>query len=506
MADSQFTIEEKLSESGSTSVYRAFDEVLHRRVLLKVLHKHLANDTDLRQRFIREARAIAALKSEYIVQIYDLTERDGAPAIVMEFVEGKSLKDVIADGTNRSAAFAKKVALHILRGLSVAHRHGVIHRDIKPGNIIVSHDGSVKVTDFGLAYVALSPTMTIEGTVLGTPAYMAPEQIRGDDVDARTDLFSLGATLVEVLTGERIFEGSTYSECLKKVLAFKAVDIEHLSVNSSPEFTAFLQKLMHPKKEERFNTAQDALNALDEKKSSIFILPDIRTTTKHRKHHPVAAGIVLVVLIGIISWVSFRQSDGSEIFPTMSNAKDSGQTGSQVIAAQGDPPREHMSTQSEGDPPPVPPGKKETVKSTLQAIDSGKVYFICIPWAKVYIDDKPVGETPIAPMLLTAGHHIVTFDNPSFDPIVRSVTVEAHRDITVTGDFMQNVGYVMCNVHPWADVYVDEQKKGTTPMKPIMLSSGMHTLRFKNISYEDIVKEITVTAKDTLPMTVTFNK
>ena len=175
----QFTIEEKISESTTTAVYRAFDEQLHRRVLLKVLHKHLANDPDLRARFVREARACAALRSDHIVQVFDLTEIDGAPAIVMEFVDGRSLKEIIAAGEMRDVDGVHTVTLHVLRGLATAHGKGIVHRDIKPGNILVGSDGTVKVTDFGLASFAASPTVTMDGMVLGTPAYMAPEQGRG---------------------------------------------------------------------------------------------------------------------------------------------------------------------------------------------------------------------------------------------------------------------------------------------------------------------------------------
>ena len=217
-----FTIEATISESSTTRVYRAFDETLHRRVLLKVLHKHLAHDEQLRERFVREARACAALRSEYIVQVYDLTEVEGAPAIVMEYVEGKSLKELIAADAQRTFALASKVALHVLRGLKVAHDQQIIHRDIKPGNIMIAVNGTVKVSDFGLARIAVSSTMTTEGILVGTPAYIAPEQIRGEQPDARADLFSLGATVIETLSGERLFEGATYAECLNKVSSFRA--------------------------------------------------------------------------------------------------------------------------------------------------------------------------------------------------------------------------------------------------------------------------------------------
>jgi serine/threonine protein kinase len=177
-------------------------------------------------------------------------------------------------------------ALHVLRGLALAHERGIIHRDIKPGNILVSDRNILKVTDFGLAYVAMSPTVTMEGMVLGTPAYMAPEQVRGDEIDARTDLFALGVTLVEVITGTRIFEGSTYSECMKKVLAFRSDDVKQFESHSTPEFTEFLMKLLHPKKDERFSSAREALHALGEKGSASFLRPASVPSPKKTDVHP----------------------------------------------------------------------------------------------------------------------------------------------------------------------------------------------------------------------------
>src|SRR5208283_491745 len=247
-----FTIEATISESSTTRVFRAFDETLHRRVLLKVLHRHLAHDEQLRQRFVREARACAALRSEFIVQVYDLTEVEGAPAIVMEYVDGTSLKELIADESQRSLVLASKVALHVLRGLSVAHGQQIIHRDIKPGNIMVAADGTVKLSDFGLARVAVPSTMTTEGMLVGTPAYIAPEQILGEQPDARADLFSLGATVIETLSGERLFEGATYTECLNKVSSFRADMLDRFIPMSSAEFVEFVKHLMHPDKRLRF--------------------------------------------------------------------------------------------------------------------------------------------------------------------------------------------------------------------------------------------------------------
>ncbi|MHB1049675.1 MAG: protein kinase domain-containing protein [Bacteroidota bacterium] len=502
----QFTIEEKISESTTTAVYRAFDEQLHRRVLLKVLHKHLANDPDLRARFVREARACAALRNDHIVQVYDLTEIDGAPAIVMEFVEGRSLKEIIAAGEMRDSDGVHTVTRHVLRGLAAAHGKGIVHRDIKPGNILVGTDGTVKVTDFGLASFAASPTVTMEGMVLGTPAYMAPEQVRGEEIDARTDLFALGVTLIEVMSGERIFEGSTYSECMKKVLAFSELDLEKYHRQSAPEFVPFLKRLMHPKKEERFPSATDALIALGESVSAGAAGNDERQSVKQQQLIPIFVAVLSVALVIAFGWNMISAPAEQMIQPvdadsaSIETAVDSmsGRMKEEMVQA-GRP----VESQNRSEPTV---NRENNISSVAK--DSGKLYFTSTPWAKVFLNNQPIGETPIAkPVIVAAGIHSVMFVNPSFDPIVESVTVEPLRERTVTGNFLERVGYVMCTVSPWAEVYVDEQYRDTTPMtKPLMISAGTHKVRFKNAAFTDIVREITVTAKDTMHLTITFNQ
>ena len=504
MSNPQFTIEEKISESGSTTVYRAFDLVLHRTVLLKVLHKHLAGDPELRERFTREARACAALRSEHIVQIYDMTDIDGAPAIVMEFVEGKSLKDIISDGTHRSQDFARRVAVHVLRALSLAHARGIIHRDIKPGNILVDDSGTIKVTDFGLAYVAQSPSVTREGTVLGTPAYMSPEQVRGDDLDARTDFFALGATVIEVLTGERVFEGTTYSECLKKVLSFNESDLSRYAPLCSAEFLVFVGTLMKPKKEDRFSSAREALRSIDEKSSSVFIAPISSPESKKKLLFGVAAALILILVFSIVSLMTRNRPDAiprdsSKVFDSSEPLHEIGRGDDSAIQ------------QRTTDPPvQVLPQKKITDARDQASLntDSSEVYFTSSPWAKVYLNSTYLGETPMAqPLRLAAGKYTVTFTNPLFDPLIQTVTVDSDRDLKITGNFYDHAGYLKCVVTPWAEIYIDEQYKNTTPLdKPLLISEGPRTIRFKNTGHPDIVKKVTIVAKDTLTLNISFNQ
>lgn len=515
MTQPLFTVEQKLNESATTMVYRAFDERLHRTVLLKVLHRHMANDEDLRQRFIREARACAALRSEHIVQVYDLTEHDGAPAIVMEFVEGRSLKEVIAAG---ETAIARTVAQHVLRALSVAHARGIIHRDIKPGNILVSQDGTVKVTDFGLAYVALSPTVTLDGMVLGTPAYMAPEQVRGGEVDARTDLFALGLTVLEAATGERIFEGTSYSECLMKVMGFKEKDVERFRERLSPELFTLVSGLLQPVKEKRFASAVDALKVLGEHPA-----PEPSTVPAAEPRPmpavPVVAGrsfsriamvVIPVAVLFVAAWLRFSPGAGAAQDVLIKRP-----VGDSIVRR----PTEQETVQRSLSVPPsgqrsvTEQGRAaQTMPSAVPVVsvqkDSGRMVITSTPWAKVFVDNQPVGETPIAkPIFVSAGTHTVMFTNPAFDPIVRSVTVEANRDVSVAGNFTELAGYILCVATPWAEVFVDEQYKDTTPLsRPLMLSAGKHTIRFRNAAFSDIIREVVVLPKDTAVITITFKK
>jgi serine/threonine protein kinase len=499
----KLTVEEKINESSFTCVYRAFDTVLQRRVLLKVLHKHLASDNDLHQRFLREARACAALRSEHIVQVYELIEYQGAPAILMEYVEGTSLKNFIAEGKTQSLKFTRKAALHTLRGLVAAHDKGIIHRDIKPGNILVTGDGTFKVSDFGLAYVAFVPTVTTQGMVLGTPAYMSPEQIRHEEIDQRSDLFSLGATLVEVLTGNRLFDGNSYAECAKKILTFNADALDQYTEQSSAEFVQFLKLLMNPRKQDRFATSKDALYTLDKNDSNIIISqPQVLPSKKHRAAI-ISALVVVVCAIVISIFQYFSQSH----VPKPLQEKAASDTSHAFLPAQAKP-LENSNIPSLVQPvlKQQPHGQKAVMVPAVS--NPGFVFITSTPWAKVYVDNVFIGETPISNALtLSEGNHSIMFMHPSFEPILKTITVQPNKQLHIAGNFIENTGYLKCIASPWAEVYIDEQYKETTPLeKPIVLSPGVHHVRFKNTLFTDIIRDVTIKTKDTCSLSVVFQE
>jgi eukaryotic-like serine/threonine-protein kinase len=201
LANGRYVLGRQLGAGGMGIVRVAHDEVLHREVAVKLLADNLAADPEARERFLREARAAARIHDPHVVAVHDVGDEAGRPYLVMEHVDGPSLADVLATEGKLDPHEVVEVAAQALAGITRAHDAGLLHRDVKPGNLLRAPDGTIKVTDFGVAEAADAPGLTRTGFVIGTRSYLAPERRRGMAADARTDLYALGATLVELLTG-----------------------------------------------------------------------------------------------------------------------------------------------------------------------------------------------------------------------------------------------------------------------------------------------------------------
>src|SRR5438132_3127051 len=193
-----------------SSVYRAHDTLLERNVALKILHAHYTSDDEFVERFKREARTVAQLSHPNIVTVIDRGEDDGRQFIVFEYIDGENLKELVVRSGRLSVREALQLALQVARGLAFAHENGLVHRDVKPQNVLLNGDGQAKVTDFGIARTLDVDGVTQTGTVLGTSNYIAPEQASGQPVDVQTDVYSLGVVLYELLVGDVPFPGENF--------------------------------------------------------------------------------------------------------------------------------------------------------------------------------------------------------------------------------------------------------------------------------------------------------
>src|SRR5881392_2351019 len=217
LVDGRYRIERRLGSGGMADVYCAYDHQLGRQIALKVLHRRFARDREFVERFRREASAAAGLQHPNVVGVFDRGEYDGTYYIAMEYLPERTLKDVIREDAPIDQLRAIDYAIQILQAASFAHRRGIVHRDIKPHNVIVGGDGRLKVTDFGIARAGASE-MTEAGSIVGTAQYLSPEQARGAPVDPRSDLYSLGILLYEMLTGRVPFTGDAPVEIAMKHL------------------------------------------------------------------------------------------------------------------------------------------------------------------------------------------------------------------------------------------------------------------------------------------------
>ena len=309
--------------SGSMGdVYQARDAKLGRDVAIKVLPGTLADHPERRNRSEREARILAALNHPNIAAIYGLEESDGLRGLVLELVDGVTLKDKLAGGVRLSLSDALSIARQIASALEAAHQKGVVHRDLKPANIKITGSGLVKVLDFGLAKIespegtapgALSVLATSDGVVLGTVAYMSPEQARGSPVDKRTDIWAFGCVLFEMLSGVRPFAGDSAADVLGGITT-RDPDWDRLPADTSAPVRHVLRRCLAKDPARRYHDIADARIDLEESESAAAPLPTMSqrdlspTSTVTRHAHtfvPVLIGAALVAAAGIAAWLSF---------------------------------------------------------------------------------------------------------------------------------------------------------------------------------------------------------
>jgi len=287
---SHYKILEKLGEGGMGVVYRAQDTKLDRIVALKFLPRHLLCDEDAKARFIHEAKAASALNHTNITTIYEIDEAEGECFISMEYVEGKSIKQLLKEKT-LSIQEILDISIQIAEGLNAAHKKAIVHRDIKSDNIMLTDEGLAKIMDFGLAKLKGVSRVTKAGTTLGTVSYMSPEQARGEEVDHRTDIWSLGVVLYEMLTGELPFKGEYEQAVIYTILNEEPKLITDLRPDLPGELEHIMNKALSKSPDSRYQKAEDIVINLRELRNK---LESAKEQPSAKEHQPSIAVLPFV--------------------------------------------------------------------------------------------------------------------------------------------------------------------------------------------------------------------
>jgi serine/threonine-protein kinase len=411
-------IVEEVASGGMAVVYRAIHDTLGRTVAIKALKSSAAVEEHIATRFEREARSLAGLQHENIISIYDFHKERGSLFIVMEFVQGIDLYDLLDRCGRLPYDVAAVIAMQTARALDYIHYRNVIHRDIKPANIMVSRQGGVKLMDFGIARDQSFDDLTEAGTGIGTPAYMSPEQILGDKLDARSDLFSLGICLYQMITGRKPFVEDEQRSVMHKIRLEKHVKARKLNPEIPRELDRIIDKCLAKTPRDRWQSAQQLVMALE------------RFLAKHVEMNYHARLVLFLRGQNVITQLEADEYLNPALGGPGAGALSQPNIQSRQVVRRG--MVVHASILGVfalmlGLIHVAPIGDANSVSPTVrEARNRGYLRVVAYPWAEVQVDGRAVGTTPFdQPIELSEGKHKVVLLHDWYLPIERSVDISA---------------------------------------------------------------------------------
>jgi predicted Ser/Thr protein kinase len=406
-------IVEEVASGGMAVVYRAVQDPLGRTVAIKALKSSAAMEENVVTRFEREAKSLALLQHENIIHVYDFHRERGALFIVMEYVQGIDLYDLLEKCGRLPYDVAAIIAMQVARALDYVHYRGIVHRDIKPANVMISRQGTTKVMDFGIARDTSFGDLTEAGTGIGTPAYMSPEQVLGDKLDARSDIFSLGVMLYQMVTGKKPFVEDERRSAMHKIRLEKHVGARKLNPEIPRELAGIIDRCLEKQPRDRWPSAQHMVMALE------------RFLAKHVEMNHHARLVLFIRAQNVITELEAEEylnpaalGQGSALQHPNMQARHVLRGG--MVA--------HAITLGVlllmlGLIHVAPLGATPAYVA-VRAPGYGFLRVNALPWARVTIDGAARGETPLArPIQLKEGTHVVRFEHDWYQPVERTVEI-----------------------------------------------------------------------------------
>ena len=538
---SKYQVFSELQRGPITSVFKAIQPELQRVVLVKQLNPDLTRDEELVARLRQEGLILAKIRSPHVITIFDFGLEDGIPFLVTEFIEGQTLADLIAQHGAIPWDIGSVILHKLAQGLIAIHQHKIIHQDIKPENIFLSHDGEVKLGDLGFSV----PLDQADQFIQGTPAYLAPEVIEGSAPDFRSDLYSLGVVGYEMLTGDNPFAAADMQVVLSRIANLNPLEVNAVRSQVPEQLSKMISKSMHRSPGERFASARELCQALEKFIASGGIKPDEQTlvnylqapdsyqisrTISEEKAEPRAAkfgtrkipalAVASIVLLVLIIFFIRQLEDGRGFFKKNNNAFIADST---QILKQSDVERDIPEKNNEQVIPTELATKSasrdssrleyrgqagDTVAGAMADDVHKSIRISSDPRSMIFQNGDSLGISPISLSVEPGRDQTeIEFRAPGFPGIKKTVNFTGEVAQKIHYNLWKEVGYLEIDVLPWGTIWIDGDSIDTSPInRQIILAPGKHELMVKHPSLKNTSELFYVAVGETVRKSIHLQK
>jgi len=494
----KFSIISCIKKDEFSAVYLADHIFLGKKIFLKTLDEEKLPDPAVLERFKREAKILARLEHPNVIKVLDFGTKKNFFYISFECFESSNLRQLLRQSSLNNDD-KENLTAQICRALLYVHGKKITHRDLKPENILTDSGLNLKIADFGLAVIKGGSDLTEASSVVGTPAYMSPEQISGKRVQPQSDLFSLGIIIFELYSGRNLFLGDDAGQTLNNILNFNFKDAEQQFGSFPIHIREILHGLLQKDPAKRFSSAADVLNLLPGENVPAAAEPDGK---KRSWLKPVFTALLLLLFF-VLFFYPKKAGDKHGLMTAPDTAKtvekpekkDSLDAGLAVIKSA---------------KIKAPAVKAEMTSSVVtekeKAVSYGNLEIECRPWAHVTIDSVRKETTPLdGPIELTSGIHSLLFSHPAYPDFKAKVRIDSGRTKLYKFNMNSLMGFLQCKILPWGDVYLNNKYLGQSPFRgPFMVRPGSYNLSVKNEHYKTYNKKIVIQQNDTLQVRINF--
>ena len=510
----KFEIIECLKKDDHAAVYIANHIYLNKKIILKILNTQDLSDDSILHRFKREAKLLAQLNHPNIIKVLDFGTYENYFYISFEYFESKNLRVHIRKD-ELTAEQKKHLVLQLFKGLSYAHDHNIIHRDLKPENILVADDLTLKIGDFGLAISATENYVTSQDSIVGTPCYMSPEQVRGNKLTNKSDLFSSGLVIYELYSGKNPFIGKDVSETINNVNSFDEKALHKEMLEFPLEIHEILVKMIVKDIEKRIGSAREVLELLGAK-DEISILPVAAKKMGGKTGALLLVSAILLIIGAGFAYILYKnvnisQNTGIEQGGMQKSVQNKQFSGGLISSSSNTLKEKNYEGKSSNEQTPDDIHSSGVIEKKIDSqkiIGYGKLAIECNPWADVYIDSLKAETTPLSGDLrISEGEHMIRLIHPNYPVFAQKVSIFDSKKVMIKVNLDTLFGFLECNVHPWSEIYINGDFKGETPLQSaIRLIPGTYRITLKNKKFSDVVKVVKIEKNRICTLNYNFEK